>query len=86
MEIERTTLLISAATVQGMFWELRKDAYQKGLDGAAGYPLDVATEIASMENMTGRKFQPIGHKTVADIIDLLNREYEAGCKERASIA
>lgn len=83
MEIERTTLLISAATVQGMFLELRKDAYQKGLEGAAGYPLDVAAEITSMENLTGRKLQPFGHKTVADIIDVLNREYEAGCRVRA---
>lgn len=86
MKMERTTLFISAATVQGMLWKLRKDAYQSGLEGAAGYPLDVAAEIASMEALTGGKLKPFGHKTVADIADLFNREYEAGRRERASIA
>ena len=69
-----------------MLWKLRKDAYQSGLEGAAGYPLDVAAEITTMEAITGRKLLPIGHKAVADIANLLNREYEAGCKERVSIA
>lgn len=86
MGIEMITFLVSAATVQGMLWELRKDAYQKGLDGAAGYPLDVATEIASMEDFTGKKLRPFGYKVVADIADLLNREYAAGCNERAKTA
>ncbi len=83
MEIERTTLFVSAVTVQGMLWKLRKDAYQKGLDSAAGYPLDVTAEIASMEDFTGSRLRPIGYKVVADITDLLNREYEAGCRMRA---
>ena len=86
MEVERTTLFICAAAVEGMLWKLRKDAYQSGLEGAAGYPLDVDAEITAMETFTGRKLLPIGYKTVADIADLLNREYEAGCKERANIA
>jgi len=80
--IERTTLFVSAVTVQGMLWKLRKDAYQKGMEGAAGYPLDTAAEIAAMEGFTGGKLRPFGHKTVADIAALLNREYEAGCRMR----
>ncbi len=83
MEIERTTLFVSAVTVQGMLWKLRKDAYQKGMEGAAGYPLDVASEIAATEDFTGSKLRPFSHKTVVDITDLLNREYEAGCRMRA---
>ena len=86
MEIDRTTLFTVAAAMEGILWKLRKDAYQSGLEGAAGYPLDVAAEIASMEALTGGKLKPFGHKAVVDIIDLLNREYEAGCMERASIA
>ena len=86
MKIEHTTLFISAAAVEGMLWELRKEAYESGLKGTAGYPLDVAAEITAMETFTGRKLLPIGYKSVADIADLLNREYEAGCKERANIA
>lgn len=83
MKIEHTMLFIGAATVEGMLWKLRKDAYQSGLEGTAGYPLDVAAEITAMEAFTGGKLRPFGHKTVADIIDLLNREYEAGCRMRA---
>ncbi len=75
MGIEMTAFLVSAVTVQGMLWKLRKDAYQKGMEGAAGYPLDVAAEIAAMEDFTGKKLRPIGYKAVADITDLLNREY-----------
>lgn len=86
MEIERTTLFISAAAVEGMLWKLRKDAYHSGLEGAVGYPLDVAAEITAMEAITGRKLLPIGHKAVVDIADLLNQEYEAGCRERVTYA
>ena len=32
MEVERTTLFICAAAVEGMLWKLRKDAYQSGLE------------------------------------------------------
>lgn len=82
MEIDRTTLFTVAAAVEGILWKLRKDAYQSGLEDTAGYPLDVDAEIAAVEGSTGRKLYPIGYKAVANIIDLLNREYEAGCKER----
>ena len=75
MEIESTTL--------DLLLELQEDACQKGLEGAAGYPLDVATEIAEAEGFSGRKFSSLGCEAVADIVDLLNREYEAGCKARA---
>lgn len=86
MEIDRTTLFTVAAAMEGILWKLRKDAYQSGLEGAAGYPLDVDAEITAVEASTGRKLHPIGHNAVTNIIDLLNREYEAGCMERASIA
>lgn len=86
MGVERTTLFISAGAVQGMLWESRKDAYQKGLESAAGYPLDVAAEIAGTESFVGRKLCPMGREAVADIIALLNREYEAGRRARDGIA
>lgn len=85
MEIDRTTLFTVAAAVEGIVWKLRKDAYQSGLEDTAGYPLDVDAEITAVETSTGRKLLPIGHKAVADITDLLNREYKAGCRERVDV-
>lgn len=78
MEIERTTLLIGAATVEGMVWKMRKAAYQSGLEGAAGYPLDVAAEIATAEKAMGRDFPALAERVITDIVDQLNSEYEAG--------
>ncbi len=50
-------------------------AYQDGLNGIAGYPLDADATASAAEKALG---SPINREAVKRAVELLNREYERG--------
>lgn len=64
--------------------KLAEDAYWAGIDGGAGYPMDVDKEIAAFGNFMGRKPSNIGYQAIMYIISQCNQAFERGCRERTA--
>lgn len=61
---------------------LEKSAYNSGLNGYGGYPLDMGEEISKLESYMGGKINPVGLEAVTDVVGKLNQAYERGRAEK----
>ena len=61
---------------------MEQSAYNSGLKGYGGYPLDLKEEVSKLENYINGKINSSGLDAVADIVNTLNQAYERGCRER----
>lgn len=61
---------------------LEKSAYNSGLGGYGGYPLDLKREVSNLEAYVGGKISSAGLDAVTDVVTALNQAYERGCKAR----
>lgn len=65
----------SQMNIGGILCYLLNCAYQDGMEGAAGYPLDTK-KIVGVEDRT------LSRRAIAEFARLINQEYNRGCKER----
>ena len=62
-----------------MLCALLQFAYEDGLKGVAGYPLDVKAETVAAEEVTGKQ---LNHREIKRMVKCVNRAYKRGRAER----
>ncbi len=65
--------------VGGYACALLQYAFEDGLEGAAGYPLDAKKTTIATEKSIGVSLNPWAARR---IVKILNQEYKRGCKAR----
>lgn len=63
---------------------MEESAYNSGLKGYGGYPLNLEEEVSKLEDYIKGKINSSGLDAVAEIVNKLNQAYARGCSERVT--